>query len=236
MKHTRICVFLASLFVLTSGCGRKKVKQVKSVPKHISLYEIEKHEPSDWDAETLWEQKLKILSETNIPNINSIKELSKNYILDLAKYQQNMSPEGLLYDSKNKKYILNEADAQYFAEDLLGVRNFRYRETPEYNREEKTYEFTDLPNLDVVSREYKNQKLKKLQNSKWKFSVDVFEINIESGKASENYTTEVYTIKDNASGYKLVSVKRFDPNGQELANSEITQETTSKEENFNNEK
>ena len=67
-----------------------------------------------------------MLSDTKIPSFDNLQELEKEYVLNLARYLQSMSPEGFLYDEKKQKYIISEADVQYFAKDLLGIDSFGY--------------------------------------------------------------------------------------------------------------
>ena len=114
--------------------------------------------------------------------------------------------------SKKQKYVISEADVQYFAKDLLGIDGFGYKESDEYNEKDATYECTEYPSYGFVNRTYENKRIEKLSDSIWKFSVDVK----ENKENSQEFITEIYTVQDAANGYRMLSVKRIDSEGKEV--------------------
>lgn len=215
MKTPKFCmafVCLSALLFLTSCSTKKQTSWPVAKNKEKPYYNTERYQPKNWEADTLWSQKIKMLSDTKIPSFNNLLELEKEYVLNLTRYLQSMSPEGFLYDEKKQKYIISEADVQYFAKDLLGIDSFNYQESSEYNKKDATYECTEYPSYGFVNRTYENKKIEKLSDSIWQFSIDVKENNEKNQKP----ITEIYTVQDDANGYRLVSVKRIDSEGKEL--------------------
>lgn len=207
-----IFMCLSVLLFLTSCSAKKQEPGFYREIKEKPYYNTEQYQPSNWELDTLWLQKIKMLSETKIPNFDNLFELDKEYVLNLARYLQSMSPEGFLYDEKKQKYIISEADVQYFAKDLLGIEKFSYKESDEYNEKDATYECAEYPSYSFVNRIYENKKIEKVSDSVWQFSVDVKENDGEAQKS----ITEIYTVQDDANGYRLVSVKRIDLKDKEV--------------------
>lgn len=215
MKTSKFCaafICLSFLLFLTSCSTKKQTAWPDAKIKEKPYYNTEQYQPNNWEADTLWSQKIKVLSETKISSFDNLQELEKEYVLNLARYLQSMSPEGFLYDDKKQKYVISEADVQYFAKDLLGIEAFSYKESDEYNEKDATYECTEYPSYGFVNRVYENKKIEKLSDSIWKFSIDVKENN----EKNQEPITEIYTVQDDANGYRLVSVKRIDSEGKEV--------------------
>ncbi|MGN1034315.1 MAG: hypothetical protein ACI4PK_01810 [Oscillospiraceae bacterium] len=199
---------------MTNCSTKKQTAWPDAKNKEKPYYNTEQYQPTIWEADTLWSQKIKMLSDAKIPSFDNLQELEKKYVLNLARYLQSMSPEGLLYDDKKQKYVISEADVQYFAKNLLGIEAFSYKESDEYNEKDAIYECTEYPSYGFVNRVYENKRIEKLSDSIWKFSVDVKENNEKNQKP----ITEVYTVQDDANGYRMLSVKRIDSEGKEVTN------------------
>lgn len=215
MKTSKFCatfICLSFLLFLTSCSTKKQTSWPDAKIKEKPYYNTEQYQPNNWEADTLWSQKIKMLSDTKIPSFDNLQELEKEYVLNLARYLQSMSPEGFLYDEKKQKYVISEADVQYFAKDLLGIDSFGYKESDEYNEKDATYECTEYPSYGFVNRTYDNKRIEKLSDSIWKFSVDVK----ENKENSQEFITEIYTVQDDANGYRMLSVKRIDSEGKEV--------------------
>ena len=217
MKTSKFCaafICLSFLLFLTSCSTKKQTVWPDAKNKEKPYYNTEQYQPNNWEADTLWPQKIKMLSDTKIPSFDNLQELEKEYVLNLARYLQAMSPEGFLYDDKKQKYVISEADVQYFAKDLLGIEAFSYKESDEYNEKDATYECTEYPSYGFVNRTYDNKRIEKLSDSIWKFSVDVKENN----ENNQEFITEIYTVQDDSNGYRMLSVKRIDSEGKEVTN------------------
>ncbi|GHV29425.1 hypothetical protein FACS189481_2160 [Clostridia bacterium] len=211
-----ICLFLcaggAACFVFRNEILKFfNGEQLPEPPKEAEekpYYETEKNQPINWQASELWEEKLKPLSDTDIPeNFNSDKE----YILKLARYMQLMSPEGSTRDEQKKLFVIEELEVGYWAKSLLGISDFEYEESPEYNKKTKTYDIAELPSIDPGVRSYENFELEKLPNDRWKFSVDIFELDENGNKiqsAIKASTKEIYIIEGKGDTYKVISVQR----------------------------
>ena len=224
MKTPKFCmafVCLSALLFLTSCSTKKQTSWPDVKIKEKPYYNTEQYQPNNWEADTLWSQKIKMLSDTKIPSFDNLQELKKEYVLNLARYLQSMSPEGFLYDDKKQKYVISEADVQYFAKDLLGIEAFSYKESDEYNEKDAIYECTEYPSYGFVNRAYENKKIEKLSNSIWQFSVDVKENN----ENNQEFITEIYTVQDDANGYRMLSVKRIDSEGKEVT-SDLKEDVT----------
>jgi hypothetical protein len=210
---------------LFTGCrfGLDKKSKIPRPKKKEPYYKTDKNQPINWEADELWEDKLKPLSETDIPSDFSS---NKDYVLKLASYLQAMSPEGLNLDESRNVYTMVELDVKHYAKVLLGLDPFDYEESNLYNKDTKCFEFTDFPDNGFVYRSYKNRKLEKLPNNRWRFSVDVAPIPLEEdfddsentneqNKQVEENTQEdlpgvreIYVIEGKDDTYKLISVER----------------------------
>jgi hypothetical protein len=172
------------------------------------FYETEKDQPINWQANELWDEKLKILSDTGIPeNFSSDKE----YILKLARYDQLISPEGPTRDAQKKLFVIEELEVKYCAKRFLGISNFEYKESAEYNKDTKTYDVAELPSINPELRSYENFELEKLPDDHWKFSVDIFEVDENGNKiqsAINTGTKETYIIAGKDDTYRVISVQR----------------------------
>ncbi|MDR1260513.1 MAG: hypothetical protein LBJ83_02250 [Oscillospiraceae bacterium] len=211
MKYVALIFSLCSSLILT-GCifksGKKMFPESLAKTSRSSLfYEVE-NVSVDWNCDELWEL-LQPLSETEIPegfSYNNYDE-EKEYVLKLTWYLQSISPEGISYDEDRKVYMLELADAQYFAKVFLGIHFFIYPECSEYNELTDSFEKVKYPGIGRIQRVYENMDLKKVQNDKWSISVDVFEAN-ENGEKISPGTKETYVVDGKGKTYKLISVQR----------------------------
>ncbi|MDR2817471.1 MAG: hypothetical protein LBB04_02005 [Oscillospiraceae bacterium] len=199
-------IFRDEVFKFFKG---EQLPEPPEVVEEKPYYETEKDQPINWQANELWEEKLKPLSDTGIPeNFSDNKE----YVLKLACYMQLISPEGFLPDEQTKLFVIEELDVKYYAKNLLGISNFEYEEAAEYNKKNKTYDFAAPPNIDPGARSYENFGLEKLPDDHWKFSVDIFELDDNGNKiqtATNTGIREIYVIAGKGDTYKVISVQRI---------------------------